>query len=328
MKKTNRRVLFTTMILLLFCFLAPVKEALPLNYPTEPIMLVYGFGAGGPGANQAVIWIKRVNEFLSKPIIMEYKVGGAGALAAKYVMRSKPDGHTLWVGGVSPALIAPLIRKDLGYSMDDFVTVCGLSKTTSTINVKKGGPWKSLAQFIEAAKKNPGKYTYTAPGIHNTNHFSMLELSKRANIKMTFVPSEDTAKANTAVMGGHVDLSCTGGTGGLYEGGRLDILANTAPARLKTAPNIPTLTELGYPIVHQSLYFIAAPKGTPREIIDIIDKAFKKAHEKYGDEIESMLNKFEMIPAVMDAAEVKRQSDEETKVFREIAGDLGILVKP
>ncbi len=326
MKRTAGIIFLVLVSLFLLNLSTAVRVFAASDYPNHPIKMIVGFTPGGPADSASMIIAKKVSEFLSQPMVSEYKPGGGGVLGATFVSKSKPDGYTVCVGTPSPFLIAPLITANLGYTLEEFIPISGYCLVPLMINVKKGGRWSNLKELVEDAKNNPGKYTYTTQGSLTINHFMMEMFSKKAGIKLTYVPFPGAAEANAALLGGHVDISSTGGTSGLYEGGRVIILATGEEKRLKEFPEIPTLTELGYPIVLNSLYFLCAPKGTPQEAIDKLYDAHKKAFAKYGDEIADLLKKFEMYPAYLSPEEVRKQNQLRRDMFRETAKDMGVLV--
>jgi len=328
MKKGKKFNMVASIILAVFGPLVMTEGATAVDYPNRPVRMIVSFPPGGAADSCSKIVAKRASEFLGQPIVSEYKPGGGGTIAAAYVAKSKPDGYTLWLGSTSAASVAPLVKTNPGYTMEDFVHISGYAMGPQMINAKKGGRWNTLHEFIADAKQNPGKYTYTTPAALGLNHLIIEALCKKAGIKLTFVPFPGAAEANAALLGGHVDITCTGGTMGLYEGGRLNVLAISEEKRLKFYPEIPTLTELGYPIVISCLYFLSIPRGTPQEVIDKLYDAHKKAFARYGEEIAALLTKIEMFPSFLNHEEVRKWHHQERGIFYETAKELGVLANP
>ncbi len=302
---------------------APLSAA--AAYPDHPIKLIVGFTAGGPASTISVMVAKRVSEFLEQPMIVEHKPGGSATLGATYVAKSKPDGYTLFTASDSPLLTAPLITPDLTYTLDDFVPIVGYGISPCMIDVKMGR-WNSLNDLIADAKKNPGKFSYSTQGVNSFTHMFVRIFFEQAGIDLKMIPYPGTAEAIAALLGGHVDVAFVGGTGGLYEAGRLDILAVSEKARLSNFPKVPTLNEIGYPLVFNAAYFLSAPKGTPKEVTDKLTAAHQKAFAKYGDEIGATLKKFEMYPAFLSAKELVDQNNYRRDLFRKAAKSMGIYV--
>lgn len=295
------------------------------GYPDHPVKLMVGFTAGGPASTISVLIAKKVSEFLEHPMVVEHKPGGSASLAATYVAKSKPDGYTLFTASDSPLLTAPLITPDLTYTLDDFIPIIGYGISPCMIDVRKGR-WNSLHELIADAKKNPGKFSYSTQGVNSFTHMFVKIFFDQAGIDLKMIPYPGTAESIAALLGGHVDVAFVGGTGGLYEAGRLDILAVSEKARLSTFPKVPTLAELGYPLVFNAAYFLSAPKGVPPEVVNKLTVAHRKAFEKYGDEISATLKKFEMFPAFMSAKELAEQNSYRRDLFRRAAKSMGILV--
>lgn len=312
-------------LLAVFAVLAGGNWADALDYPTRPITMVVPYPPGGGADLGAKVVAEKISPFLGQPIVSEYKPGAGGGLGAALVAKAKPDGYTFIAGSQSPLIISPMTKKDLGYSFDDFILVSGNSMIPISINAKGGGPWKTLPEFIAEAKKNPGKYRYATYGALSLAHFAMELLCKKAGIKMIHVPFPGSPQANTALLGGHVELACTTGTGGLHKAGSLKIIAIAEPKRLPGMEDVPTLTELGYPISIGCNYSFAFPKGTPREIVNKFYEAEKKAFAQHEKEMAAAFDKVEQYPAFMGPQEIRRLYQEEMKLYQEIAKEMGVL---
>ncbi len=303
----------------------PAGWTLALDYPTRTISMVVPFSPGGGADLGSKVVAEKISSILGKPIISEYKPGAGGGLGAALVAKAKPDGYTFVVGSQTTLLISPMTKKDLGYKFDDFIQVSGYSMIPISINAKSGGPWKTLPEFIADAKKNPGKYRYGTYGALSQAHFAMELLSKKAGIKLIHIPFPGSPQANTALLGGHVELACTTGTGGLYKAGSLKILAVAEPKRLPGMEEVPTLTELGYPIAFSCNYSFAFPKGTSMEIVNKIYAAEKKVFAQSEKEMAAEFEKVEQYPFFVGPQELRQKYLEEMKLYQAIAKELGAL---
>ena len=298
---------------------------LALDYPTRPITMVVPFPPGGGADLGSKVVAEKITPFLGQPIVSEYKPGAGGGLGAALVSKAKPDGYTFVVGSQTTLMINPMTKRDLGYKFDDFIQVSGYSMIPISIQVKAGGPWKSLPEFIADAKKNPGKYRYGTYGALSQAHFVMELLSKKAGIKIIHIPFPGSPQANTALLGGHLELSCTTGTGGLAKAGSLKMIAVAEPKRLPGMEEVPTLTEMGYPILISCNYSFAFPRATPREIVNKVYEAEKKAFAQHGKEVAAALDRVEQFPSFEGPDDVRRRYLEELKVYEAIAKELGAL---
>lgn len=325
MKKGKRiNVLVLTIAMVSGCLIG-AQVSMAATYPDHPVKLIVGFPPGGPASTISTLIAKRVSEFMEQPMTVEHKPGGGATLAAATVAKAKPDGYTLFTGSDSPLLIAPLINRDLIYSLEDFIPIVGYAYAPTFISCKKGR-WNSLKEMIADAKKNPGKYTYSSQSVNSFNHFAGVMLCEQAGIDLKMVPFPGNAEALTGLLGGHIDLVVVAGTSGLYEAGRIEPLAIAEKERLKDYPKIPTLDELGFPIFLNSYYFLCAPKGTPQEVINKLNDANKKAFVKYGGEINEFVRKFEMLTSFMSGDEVAKQNNYRRDEFRKITKKMGIYI--
>jgi tripartite-type tricarboxylate transporter receptor subunit TctC len=325
MKKWKRINSLTLVIVMVFGCLIVAQVSMAATYPDRPVKLIVGFTPGGPASTLSTMIAKRVSEFLEQPLTVEHRPGASATLAATYVAKAKPDGYTLFTGSDSPLLLAPLITPDVTYTLDDFIQIVGYAGIPQIICVKKGR-WNSLKEMIADAKKNPGKYTYSTQGVNSSAHIILKTLFDKAGIDLKMVPYPGMAEASSALLGGHIDLAAFGGTAGLYKAGRIDVLAVAEKKRFRDYPDAPTLAELGYPIFISISYFLCAPKGTPKEIVNKLYAAHQKVFAKYGDELGAMLEKFEMYPAFLSPEEIVDQNKSQMDAFRIAVKNMGIYV--
>jgi tripartite-type tricarboxylate transporter receptor subunit TctC len=269
------------------------------EYPTRPINLVVPYSPGGASDMTSKLMAEKISEFLGQPVVSVYKPGSGGAIGAAYVAKAAKDGYTLLVGSQTPLVISPLVKKQLGYTQEDLIPIVGYSKVPISINVRADSNWKTIEDFIKDAKQNPGKYSYSSYGTFGASHLAMELFAQKAGIKLTHIPFEGSAQANAALLGGHVDLSSTTGTGGLYQAGKLRILAIADEKRSPELEGVPTLTELGYPVALDIHYSFCVPKGTPEAVIQKLVKASDQAIAKYGKEMAEAFAKVEQFPAFL-----------------------------
>lgn len=325
MKSRKSIDVFALVIAVVFGCLIGASSSPAQTFPDHPVKLIVGFTPGGPASIVSTAIAKRVSEFMPHPLVVEYKAGAAATLGATYVAKAKPDGYTLFTGSDGPLFIAPLTRADLAYTLDDFIPIIGYAGAPTTYIVKKGR-WNSMKEFIADAKKNPGKYTYSDPGINSNPHFGVLGLCDAAGIDLKHVPFAGQAEAIAALLGGHIDMAALGGTGGLWGSGQIDVLAVAEKKRVGYYPDVPTLDELGYPVYTSATYFVCAPKGTPKEIVSKLYEVHQKAFEKYGEELEAEFRKFEIYPAFLSTQEVLEQNKSRVEMFRAATKKMGTLL--
>ena len=260
------------------------------NFPVKPIQLVIPF-APGDTDNMLRPFVERMVEFLRQPVVLNYKPGAGGGIGAGFVATSKPDGYTLV--GTSPGsiVVVPLANKEVRYTPESFTPVVALSEGGLMLVVASGAPWKNLRELVEHSKKNAGKVTFTSSGAMGITHLLAEAFAKEAGVKWSHIPYQGSAPAITALLGGHVDMASTAITPAQshIKAGSLRPLAVFGDTRLKAYPDVPTLKELGYNVGSPTLYGIAAPAGTPRDVVDTLHAAAKKVIDKYGDSIAANL---------------------------------------
>lgn len=272
------------MVVILALFVVAAGHAAD-KFPTKPITVVIGFQ---PGDTDNILrpFVEKLPEYLGQPISYAYKPGAGGAIGAKFVAMSKPDGYT-WLGtSQSSIAVVPLSQKDAGYTWESFAPISHVSESTYTLVVKADARWKTLKEFVDDAKKNPGKITFSSSGKFGLPHICGMMLESEAGIQLNYIPSEGSNPAITAVLGGHIDAYTGPLTAamGHIRAGSMRPLATFTPGRSKAIPDTPTCKELGYDVgIEVNSGFLAA-KDTPKEIINTIDAAIQKViknHEAF-----------------------------------------------
>ena len=287
-----------TVLILLAAFglFSPAEEEGPWaaekKFPVKPIQVIIPFQPGDTD-NLLRPFLEKMPEFLGQPVNMVYKPGAAGSVGAGFVAASKPDGYLLVGSSHSSIVVVPLTHKDVGYTWKSFAPVCAMVEASSLLVVQSSSPWKTLKELIEDSKKSPGKVTYSSSGTFGSNHMIPEAMCKEAGIKWTYIPSQGSGPTITALLGGHVQVASTAIAPALphLRAGALRAVAVYRPTRMKALPDAPSLKELGFSIHSSSPYGILAPKDTPKEVVEAIYLAAKKAADKYRDSISDRLDK-------------------------------------
>jgi tripartite-type tricarboxylate transporter receptor subunit TctC len=257
--------------------LAPLGAA-GQSFPSKPITLIVPWPAGGSTDRHMRSLAELASKNLGQNIIIENKPGGGGTLGpGTMAMTAKPDGYTIAQYPLGMLRI-PHMQKMQWDPLKDFTFIVGVSGYTFGFTVRTDSPYKTFNDYIEAARKNPGKIDYGSTGVGSSPHLLMEEVAINAKVQLNHVPFKGNADLQSAVLGGHV-MAQSDATGWdkFVESGRMRLLVTFGEKRTKRWPNVPTAKELGYGVVSQSPYGIVGPKGMDPAVVKVLHDAFKKA---------------------------------------------------
>jgi len=248
------------------------------GFPEKPITYMICFDPGGESDITARLQQKYLEDALKAKVVITYKVGGGGAVGWSELVRSKPDGYTIAGDNLPHTILQPMQRGDAGYTTEQLKRVYCFESTPCALVVKNDSPFKTLADFIAFAKKNPGAVTLGGSGSWTANHLGTIELEKAAGVKLTYIPFTGSGSATPALLGGHVTGLMTYTTMAAQQLDKFRILAVAAPKRSAVFPDAPTFRELGYDIVEGAYRGVSVPPNTPENVVKIIADAFEKVN--------------------------------------------------
>ena len=300
--------------------------ALAQDYPNKPINVFVGFAPGSSTGNAAHIFAEGGKKHLPnpQPIIINFKPGASSAVAADFILKQPPDGYNLLL--LTPDLPGKLAKDGhlLSFKLDDFVPVGMIGNSPHFLAVnKEKSPFKKLEEFLDFAKKNPDKLSYGSSGIGAANYFSTYLFMLESGIKMNHVPFPGAGQTMTALLGGHIDcFISTPATAGaqIKPGGGLRVLTFFSNKRWPELPEIPTFREKGYQLERTFWCAVAAPKGTPQNIVDILIKTLRKTAE--DPQVKAALLKIGFTPSSAGAEETLKETRKEFDVAQEIYKNL------
>lgn len=247
------------------------------QYPTKPINVLVAFSAGGVVDISSRALTHAAEKYLGQPFIFSYNGGGGGTVAIGIVAKEKPDGYNLVAGTATGLVRIPQFRP-VPYKLGDIVPVMSYCVTQSGIAVRSDSPYKTLKDLVQYARKNPGKVTYSTTGVGSPMHLAMVFIAKKEHISWTHVPYPGSMPSVTALLGGQVTAtSASTEWAPFVKAGKLRLLAIQGEKRMKMFPNVPTMRELGYDFINDTIFLIGAPKGTPDEIVKKLDDALHKS---------------------------------------------------
>jgi tripartite-type tricarboxylate transporter receptor subunit TctC len=258
---------------ILIAFAAAACAASAADYPVRPIRLVVGFAAGGPTDIPARFVAEKLGERLGQRVVVENKPAAAGMLATRDVLSQPRDGYNLLLCTHFDA-INTAVYKDVGYRLSEIAPVSLIAKYYYGLALSPVIPAQDFASFIEYAKARPGEVSYAVIGAGSAQEILARQLEKLAGITMNRIPFRGGPQVVQELVAGRVDfyVAPTLAVIPQYESGQLKLLAVTAPARLESAPQIPTLNEVGIDYVRFGWLGVCAAGGTPQPIIDRLNR--------------------------------------------------------
>ncbi len=241
-------------------------------YPSRPIRLVVGFGAGGPTDIPARFIADKLGETLGHRVVVENKPAAAGLIATRDVLSQPRDGYNLLLCTHFES-INTAVYKNVQFKLEDLAPITLISKYYYGFALSNSVPVTDLASFIAYGKAHPGELTYATIGAGSAQEILARQLEKLAGIQMNRVPFRTGTQIMPELIAGRVQLyaSPTLAVLPLYEEKQLKVLGISSPERLANAPGIPTLTEQGIPFVRYGWLGICAAAGTPQPIIDLLN---------------------------------------------------------
>jgi len=302
-----------------------------LAYPDKPIRLVIPFSAGGATDVVGRMWGERMKAKVGT-VVPENKGGGGGVIGAAEVARSAPDGHTFLFGNTSTQVLIPAIADTPPYDpAKDFQAVYIMAISPTSIVVHESIPVKTLKEFIDYAKANPGKLSYGSAGAGTMTNLSG-ELFKQliGAPTITHIPYKGSAPGVTDLAAGHIPMM-TPNVGGpllqFHRAGKVRILAVAAKQRLQAAPDIPTAEEAGLPgMIAANFNGLFAPAKVPKNIIDLIANETRAAMADKALQDQMITSGFEpVLDSGPDAAQ--RETLSELARWTPIVKSLGFKVQ-
>jgi len=240
--------------------------------------LIVPWPAGGSTDRHLRSLAELAGKNLGQNIIIENKPGGGGTLGpGTMALTAKPDGYTIAQYPLGMLRI-PHMQKMQWDPLKDFTFIVGVSGYTFGFTVRADSPYKTFNDYIEAARKSPGKIDYGSTGAGSSPHLLMEEVATNAKVQLNHIPFKGNADLQSALLGGHV-MAQSDATGWdkFVESGQMRLLVTFGEKRTKRWPNVPTAKELGYGVVSQSPYGIVGPKGMDPAVVKVLHDAFKKA---------------------------------------------------
>jgi tripartite-type tricarboxylate transporter receptor subunit TctC len=273
------RIIRSCVILLALLCVGVAPVLAQEKYPNRPVRFVVSFAPGGSNDIIARVLCEWLSEHLGQQFIVENRTGASGNVGAQSVVNSAPDGYTVMFVGPNNAISASVFKKLPFDFLRDTTPVAGIMTLVNIMVVPPSLPVKTVAEFIAFGKANPGKLNMASPGASTSPHMSGELFKLMTGIDMQHVPYRGAGPAYPDLMTGKVDVMFDNLPGAVefVKTGKLKALAVTSAQRSFVFPDLPTVGET-VPGFDVSLYYgIAAPKGTPRDIVAVLNRAVNAA---------------------------------------------------
>ena len=297
------------------------------DFPNRPVRLTVGFSPGGGIDTVARIVAQETTKTLPQPIIVENRPGAGGNIAADSVAKAPADGYSLHFAAPGSAVINHHLIKPMPYEFKDLTPVTLVGLVPLVVIVPVDSPLKSLQDLVATARAQPGKLTYGTPGIGTSNHMATELFLHSANIKAVHVPYKGPA-ANTDLIAGRLDFifdAITTATP-FITGGKVRALAVTTPTRSPMLPDVPPISELGYPnYAASNWYGVVTRTGTPAPIIDKLNAAMRDAVRQ--PEVTKRLEAMGVIVKASSVAEFRQFLDEQHRAIGQLVKDANIKIE-
>ena len=324
-RRVSRRAALCAALAAATLLAAPAARA-QSTYPDKPIVLVVPFPPGGLADTVARPLAESLSRELKVPVVIENKAGAGGATGNGFAARAPADGYTLLLSLSSISILPEadlLLARKPAYTIKQFSPIARFTADPTVLVVRADAPWKNLAEFVADARSHPGRYNYGSSGNYGTMHVPMELLKASAGFSMVHIPYTGAGPAVLALLGGQVDAVASGPATVLQQikAGKLRALAHWGDKPLAAMPELPSLTQAGYPTQFAQWSALFVPSGTPEAIVQRLRAAAKKAAA--DPLVVATINRAGSPVEYLDAPEFQTYWDADAKLMGEAVRRIG-----
>ncbi|MCJ7593478.1 MAG: tripartite tricarboxylate transporter substrate binding protein [Desulfobacterales bacterium] len=319
------RTWFRGLVLAIVALLVVFTGAAMAEYPEKPVTVYCVFAPGGTVDTSIRALALGAEKTLGQNMVIVTKDGGGGTVGLALLAGEKPDGYTLAAGTSTGIVRVPLALKMTYKPLSSFTFVYAYAGAVSGLLVRPDSPFKTFKDFVEHARQNPGKMTYSTMGTGSPLHVLMEVIAMKEKIKWVHVPFKGTAPAETAALGGHVDAVSAGDMRKALNGQMRALLLHTRE-RYDRLPDVPTSIELGYNYYNDTVFSVFGPAGMDPAVVKKLEDALEKAQG--APAWEKWLEQTGQITVKMRSAEYTKFLEEAWEREIEIQKTLGLLKEP
>lgn len=304
----------------------PYGAARAQAFPSRPITIIVPWPAGGSTDRHHRALAEIAAKVLGQQVVVQNVPGGGGTTGpGNMALNAKPDGYTLSQYPMGMTRL-PHMQKVPWHPVNDFTFIIGVTGYTFGFVVRADAPWKTFKDYIEAARKEPGKINFGSTGTGTSPHLLIEEVADVAKVELNHIPFKGNADQMQALLGGHV-MAASDATGWdkFVDGGQMRLLVTFGDERTKRWPNVPTARELGYNIVANSPYGLVGPKGMDPALVKTLHDAFKKVIDDPAHA--AILDQLNQAPWYKNSDDYRKWAADTFVKERALIERLGLLAK-
>ncbi len=298
-------------------------------WPEQPLTIVVPYSPGAMGDNIARLLSNEMAETLGTPVIVDNRPGAGGNIGAHAVANADPDGYTIMMSATNNLVLNQFLYDNLGYDpLEAFEPIIMVADVPAVIFANQDLPIQTYAEFRELARQNPGKYNFASPGAGTTPHLSAQAISEAEGMGMVHVPYGGAGPAVQALLAGDVHFYMGGaGLGAPHvKAGNMKALAVASNERVSALPDVPTFTEAGITeVLANNWWALAAPAGTPDDVIEKINAAVQQALET--PEVQERFNQFGVVNVGGSPADMQAILDRDVQFWEKAVADAGVKLQ-